>query len=317
MTYTISFTTINGLPAGHDWIEHCSLPDIPGISTVPVIADALDHVTTQRKSIAVVGEKGAGKSDALEAQLDAYAELQRAKEALDGTYRRQRVLLVQTLRAKSYRDALVELLKLVVGPNVATTVRGRRKLDDELRLELVHAALEQNYVAIVLEEAEVSPAPVFELLRDIVSDSYARDPKRKKRGSRRAPAGIAVLMVGTPHLRGLLDKSSEAGERWTQIAEIAPPAPAAVPGIYLTWFPRFADHVTKISEQAWANFISTCVTRGRPVSLRTLENHARRYIRRIARAHREVTALDQVPFVEEVFLYTLREEYARLDQPKA
>lgn len=300
------FILLGGFGDDEPKAEELALPPHPEFGPLARMRDAFDQGLVLRRGIVVVGPKGAGKTIAVRISLEQFGVAERKRNERDGRYIPRRVLHMRAIRGKTYRDGLVVLLGRVTGGAFSTSARGRRKTDDELREEFLHYCFGQNIVLLVFDEVEFAAPPFFDLMRDIMSESEDTDPKRLQADGIRA-SGIGVVLVGTPIIATWLARTQEAGQRWAGVVAIGDVKPEVAHQIYEHWFPGFAPHITSVGRKAWEQFIAKHVTSGRPVALRSLETHARRYFRRLVRKDLAITSREAAPFNDKVFLLALKE----------
>ena len=306
-------TTSDLPPQNPDWFADEHLPDIPGWSLPGMLTDAFREATTNRKGVVFIAEKGSGKSDTIRTLIEKWNVLQDRLDAQTTTPRhRPRLLDLSTLRGAQYRDALLHLLRHIKGVEVVRTRAGQvRKSDDELREELVRGLHASHYISIIVDEGELCSRNMLDLLRDIHSDAERLDPRRADLEGKRVPLGVGILLIGAPKLREVLRKHEEAGQRWSAVIEHHPLEAKMVPDIYALWFPGFADAITAMGDRHWKGYISSTVTHGKPLSLRRIECHARRYMRRIAAAYPMITTREAIPFDKQLFEDTLNDEFLK------
>lgn len=294
-----------GTPDEH-FPERLCLPFVATASVVALCHDALDQAAAARTGVVLVAPKGAGKSRALRHVIGRFALADRLRAGRDPAYRRRRVVAVSTLRASTYRDALLDLLYAVAGASHRDRVRGRVKTLDELRIELAEMLLDLGVVVVVVDDAETLSDHALTALRDVMVETATRDPAGAPGADgAQAPAGVGMLLAGTGDLTPRLLRSDEAGQRYARLVSAGLVPAAHVAGVYRLWLPGFEAHVAAIGEAAWAGYVRTLVTRGKPVALRRLEAHVREYARRLARRDpRRVTAREAVYFAAEPFELT-------------
>lgn len=300
--------SLGGLDEATHLIEGLRLPIIENLEVRRWMDDALLQATAERKGVVVVGKKGTGKTIAVQKAVHAFEDAERTKEEEDAKYRRQRVVVVQSPRAKGRTDVIGVLWKAVTGTDMVRHRRGRRKPDDDLLQELVHQLLGQNITALVLDEAEnLSPA-ALEVLRDVISRAESTSEGRLSRdGTEYAAAGVGVVLVGTPRLTPRLSESEEAGHRWVRFRSVDTLKPEQAADIYRRYLPAFDERAEQVGEDAWQEMIRVQVCVGHRVPIRTIENHVRAYVRRMALDDPEISSVEEIPYDEEVFGFTLSE----------
>jgi type II secretory pathway predicted ATPase ExeA len=293
--------------------EQLKLPAIPTLTVTARMRDAIDTAVATRRGVAIVGPKGAGKTAALTTILAEFRARENAKWNSDRKYLRQVILRVRGLRAKTYRDGIIALFKAMTGSTLNTAARGRRKTDDELLDELVFSLMQRNIVVVAMDEVEFVSSAMFELLRDIMSESADRDPRTVDAVSDGyAAVGIAVALIGTPAITPRLIRLAELKERWARTVAVAYVDASAIAGTFVFWFPSFGKHVGTIGEKAWESFFHTKVTKGRQASLRHLDTVARFYFRRMTRKSDAHFRRETVPFSEQQFLLAWQEAQCKL-----
>lgn len=299
--------TLGGLASTQHMAENLALPFMDDLPIVGLIHDALDQAATERKGVLVVGEKGVGKTETLSYAREAFAEAERQKAAADASYRRRHVVYLQTVRGQSYRELFKAIHKVALGAELNERVRGRLKSDNDMRIELVDMLLELNYVLIVIDEAETLSPVLLTAVRDLVAEGESRaDGRRTDAGI--TAQGLGVVLVGVDrHLTTRLMAAEEAERRFVRRITVEGPPQATVPGLYATWLPGFAPHIKQVGGPEWRQYIATTVTRGRTVPLSLIENHVRNYARLAIRNDDGITAPADIPFIEELFVFTLGE----------
>lgn len=306
--------TIGGLEKGAFFAAQLELPILSTVEAVDWIVDALDHAATERKGVAVVGAKGAGKTVALQHAIEDFEEAERLAAAEDASYERRRLVKVLSPQSRSRYEILATIWEAALGME-PRRVRGQRKSEDQLFKELVELLLEQRVTVLVFDEAENLSDEALRVIRDIISATESLSRQRFT-GRTYKPAGVGALLLGTPSLKNRLVRSEEAGRRWVRIHELDLLDPAQVATTYLEFFPAWREHVAEIGEDAWVDFIRLNVCRGRAIPVGRVENHARGYARRFAAENSDITDRSEVKFDAELFEYTLKElaEYRPEDE---
>lgn len=302
---------VGGLPPSTALLDNLQLPVIQDLEAIAWAMDALVHAAADRKGVALISEKGAGKTMALRSVINDFDDAERLKETLDARYARRRTVLVHSPRSKDRSEILGVIWKAALGLEMNRRLRGRRKPDDLLLDELVEHFLHQNIAVLVFDEAESLSAEAFDLIRDMISIGESKS-KERFTGKSYSPAGIGVLIAGTPRVRDFLVKTDEAAHRWLRFQEIAPLAIDEAAGIYRRFLRAFDERAAEIGEEAWVDFIRLKVARGRSLPVRSIENHVRTYVRRVVVDHMvneepEIESPDDVPFNEEIFFQALEE----------
>jgi hypothetical protein len=290
--------------------EKLRLPPVLHVPARALACDALDQAATARTGVALVGPKGVGKTEAVAWAAERFAAAERVRAQRDPSYQRRRVLEVSTLRATHYRETLLDLVHALVGPSHRDRVRGRVKSADELRIEAAELLLDYNVVVIRVDEGETLTEPAARALRDLMTETAARDPGRTAGApadAGGAPAGVGLLLVGTDDLTPRLLRSDEAGQRLARLVPVAGVRAPHVAGVYRSWLPGLEPHVAIVGESEWAAYVRQLVTLGQPVAIRRLVTHVSEYVRRLARGDTRVGCRGGVYFVPDLFERTWRE----------
>ena len=287
-------------------IDDLALPMLSGLGALAACRQGLDMAVATRRGILVLGEKGTGKSVGLNEACGWFRSIERQKHEDDDTYRVRRILRCGGLRMMNYRGVAIHLCGLLAR-DYNDRNRGRRKQEAQIRAEFVQLCLKKRYTVLTIDDAENCSAEALLLLRDLMADAEAADPKRYATPGATAPGGIGILIVGTDAIERQLLNSPEAGQRWAKLIRVENTSPEDVPRVYRTWLPGFAAHIAERGEDAWVNYITSTVCRGGEVVLRTLDNHVRAYLLEMLRTYPEIRTLAEVPFDREVFEGTLHE----------
>jgi hypothetical protein len=291
--------------------EELVLPLLEEVEAYSLIHEAIDQALAERKGVLLVGDKGVGKTVAFREGLDALFNAERQKEDLDASYRPRYVVRHATVRNQSARDVLVDLLGQVK-PDFVPRVRGGVKKEDELRKELVFALLDSRVALLAIDEAETLRDDILTVLRDINSDAERLAAARFRVSSADdanggvAAAGVGILLVGTTKLSARIQEGDECDRRWVRLLIANPVAPDLVPTVYLKWLPQFRAAPAAANPVAWANYIHSLVSSGKPVPISRIENHVRLYYRLMVRNGLAISRV-ATPFHQDLFEYTAGE----------
>lgn len=304
-------TTIHlgGLDVSQFLAENAALPFLEDLPVVAFVREAIDQAITERRAVLVAGPKGSGKTEAKRLVLEELEADETAKAAADGAYVPRVACELFAPREEEYDRALIALFRAIMPTPPVLTVRGRRKIDEELRYEFIDKCLAQNRALIIVEELERASDAFITVLRDVVADAEARDPNRvvQVAGGGRAirPAGIGVVALGDVSQKARLllgGAASEAGQRWIRCLDVPPLSLADSAAIYRRWFPGFTAGIAARGGASWWDaFVGTTLLEGRPRSLREIENAGRLYLRFAVHADPAITTLAQVSLDEKLF----------------
>lgn len=296
--------SIGGVRESTHLVEELELPILDDIDALAWITDAIDRAHAERKGIAVVGRKGAGKTIAANQGIEQFNESEREIEERDDSYERRRAVLIQSPRSEKREDVLDAIWKAATGMGMRQYSRGKKKSYEELRDELVEKLLNMRIAVLVLDEAENLSATGFEVLRDVNSVAETRSEGRIS-GTSYRPAGVGIVLIGTHELKPRLTNSREAGHRWVSIRTIQDLAPAEAARVYRHFLPAFEQKATEVGEDAWNEYIRQQIVHGREVPVRQVENHVRSYVRRaVAAADEEIETKDEIPWDRDLFEWT-------------
>jgi type II secretory pathway predicted ATPase ExeA len=287
------------------WAETVVFPLIRELRGLSIVSDALDRAAVHRRGVPVIGPAGSGKSYSLRHARTRFAALERARQRADRAYRCRRVLDIGLLRTRRYDDLLVHMITALLGAPPAVSVRGRRKREDELRDEFLTRCLEDNVAVLTVEDGEHVADTALELFRDLMSEAERMAAERRGGASTNgsAPLGLGIVLLATPALLPRLVTSTEAGQRWFPVTDVPPVDHALVAAVYAVWFPGFTPAITRMGgEEPWRAFVDTALLKGRPTPIRTVEKHAREYVRYMARRNPAFQQLADVPFDRDVFV---------------
>jgi type II secretory pathway predicted ATPase ExeA len=282
------------------------LPTLTFLKGLARTKDALDTVVVVRKGIPVVGDKGSGKSYALRRALRAFRRAELRRLTLDYKYKPRRVVAVRTIRAKLYREALLVIGQAVTGARPAERLYGRRQTDDELCNEVIAQCMNQRVVAIVVRESEFLSRAAFAALRDLMAgtedDAHDEGSDAVDGDAGETLAGVGVLLLGAPQLRGMVSKNSENGRRWLSPVTIPLVTADETARVYTEWFPAIGEHASHLGTEKWAALIKEHVTLGHAMTIGQLATHAQLYFRRMVRkASTAEYRRETVPFNLEQF----------------
>lgn len=295
---------IGGIRESTHLVEELELPILEDIDALAWISDAIDQAAAERKGIAVVGRKGAGKTIAANQAIEAFEDSEREIEQEDDRYERRRAILVQSPRSRKREDVIGAVWKAAAGVGMRQYRRGKKKSYEQLRDELVEKLLNMRIAVVVFDEAENLSGEGLRVIRDLISMAESRSQDRISGKSYRA-AGVGVVLIGTHELRPRLVQSEEAGHRWVSIREVEDLSPDEAATVYRHFLPAFDERAEEMGEDGWNEYIRTQIVKGREVPVRQVENHVRSYVRRVvAMAEDEIASKAEIPWDEELFEWT-------------
>jgi AAA domain len=294
-----------------EWLraQNLRLPLLDYVGGIARMRDALDRALTVRKGIPVIGEKGVGKTVAVDCAVQAFQHREIEARRRDHKYQMRRVIVVPTLRSKRYREALLMIGLAVTGTLAPERAHGRRRSDDDLRHDLLDRCRMQRVVALIICEGEYLSKESRSLLRDLMGNSEDGDPSRLTEEGLGA-TGLGMLVVGTPAALQELRATEEFGQRWLPSVGIPGVEAKVAARVYRDWFPGIDAHARREGDAVWTAYIAKQMPR-KPVALRKLDTHVRLYFRRMIRKARAeslpIPTRATVEFHDGLFLLTLRE----------
>jgi hypothetical protein len=287
-------------PHDNDALHDEGFPIIPEVDSKILVRKMLDLAISSRAAIAVIAHKSAGKTFSLQRVLDDWDSEQLQQRLQRPDHDPQRVVLVGRLNAQSERDCLVAVLTALRGTPPQMRVRGGRKTDAQLLSEIVSTCMEQNVVALLVEEGEYISDAGMTVIRDVITEAAQADKRKGGTHAAGTERGVGVLALGSPPFRRIVDQNVERGHRWPLVEEIGLVPPALTPAIYLTWFPRWQEHVESLTMSRWRLYIESVITSGQPLPVGRLIRHAQLYLEAVRglgpRVHRT-----QAPFSAAIF----------------
>lgn len=302
MTITI---TLGGLSDDDSADAGIALPFVEALPAVALMQDAMHQALTQRVGIIVHGAKGVGKTEARRYALDMLQRLEDEREEADANYQRRNVLLLPAVREDRYERALAGFYLALSNGAMPLLLRGRRRTNDELRMELVDQLLLQNRLLLVIEELERASPAFLQALRDIMVDAKERDTGGVVEidGVRHLrAAGIGMVAIGTDVAYRRIQTSAEAGHSWASVREIPLLATADVAALLCLWFPQFMDTIAARGDLWWDALVQTRLCTSRPRPTRLVAHAARIYLRYMMRLDVRYADPRCVPLQEEVLL---------------
>ena len=297
--------TIGGLHPSTFLVENLRLP-VEETAAISMVQDAVDQAASERKAVAVVSDKGVGKTISLVQAEAEFREGEMAKSEADAGYKTRRFVTLQSPRSTKEEEVYSVIWKAVVGTRAPVRRRNRKVGPDELREKLVEYIHSGNVALLALDEAEKLSDVGLTVLRDIMSAAESTSVRRFGEGGY-AAAGIGMVMLGASELEPRLRDWDELGHRLLRIVRLEHLENEEVAGLYTRFLPGIARHVEEVGESFWRDWVRQEVTRGKSFPIRAVENHVRNYVRRMAENEPEVELVDDIPFDEDVFLFTLDE----------
>lgn len=299
--------TIGGIDPTSFLAEELALPVLADVAMTAWVRDALDQAVVHRKGVAVVAEKGAGKSFALtRLVLPDFDSGEDAARSADAAYVRRRIQVVQSPRSRKAEELIGYVWRQVTGEDMVLTKRGKSKGQDLLTQELIEELVGFEIAALVFDEAEKLHDAGLMLIRDIVSMAEQRMAGRVT-GERHRASGIGVLFLGTPEFGARLAKTEEAGRRWLNIIHVDSLTPAEAAATYARLLPAFAKQSKRIGADRWEEFIRLRVAMDRRMPIHRLDMHVRTYVRRMVLENSNIRSVADVPYDETMFTATLAE----------
>lgn len=284
-------------------LEDLLLPILEDVQARTWIIDAIDQAATTRKGVAVIGEKGSGKSVAISEAIREFDEGERHRQR----GQRRRVARIQSPRSRQRVDIMAAIHHGITGEHLELRENGRRIPEDVVLNDLVEDLQGANYAVLVFDEAENLSPVGLEVIRDIISRAES-EAKTRYVGGRYRAAGVGVVLVGTPHLKQLLDATGEAGHRWLRTQMVGALSPARVASVYRRFLPCLEERAAEIGADAWERFVVRHFA-PRAVPIRFVENHVREYVRRAANANPDIRSLKELPFDEQLFIQVWEQGY--------
>jgi hypothetical protein len=298
--------TLGGLSSDDRATEDLALPVVTGTEIAARTLDALQDAIQRRTGIVLIGDKGAGKTEATRQACEAFDAAERVRQTLDASYRRRRLLRLPTLVTSRYREVLTELLKQATGTVTPQRVNGTQLSDDTLLARLSTHLFERNVVALIIDHAEDCSAEALQVLRDVMTNAADRD-ERRAHAEGVIAAGVGMLLVGTSELQAQIVASGEYGHRWARSVEVEGVQPEEVSAIYTTWFPQFAAVIARHGTPWWEATIDAVVSQGQVVAMRSLSYHARRYFAYIVESTDGPMTRERAPLDRDLFMHAAQE----------
>jgi hypothetical protein len=271
------------------------------------MADVLSHAVTERKGVAVIAPKGAGKSIAMSIAIEQFLEEEHALAAQKERAER-RIQEVETPEADERGEFIRALWQSIYGMTEVRRARRRTadKEDGPLNLLIEHL-ISNNVAALVFDEAEKLSDEGMRVVRDIISRAEKAGKERRRRNAKIKAFGVGVVLMGTDEILGTIDASGEKGHRWIRIKALNLLTPLQAANVYRAYLGTFDRRARDMGEPAWAEFIRVRVALDKDMPIRHIENHVRGYVRRCLVEFPDVQSFDDLPYDDELFFDTLRE----------
>lgn len=286
-----SYRTDNGLA------DQLALPLFEDLPALVWASDCLYHAITHRTGVALIGDKGLGKSVAID---HAIANFEAAEDERDRSQVRRTVFRIQSPTSRERLPLFRAIHLAITGESIETREEGRRIPDDELAQRLAATLLEVNCVALVFEEAEYLTDEALDAIRTLMSHAVAMAKDRYVGGTVRT-AGVGVLFIGTPKLQHRLQRHEEHGQRWSRYQRVSKMTPEIVATTYRRLLPCFEAQAQAVGGPTWDAFIRQHIAK-RAMPVRHITQHVENYVRRMATAYPTLTRLEEIPFSERLFL---------------
>jgi len=299
--------TIGGLDPATHRLRNLKLPVIENLPIISYMHDGLTLAATQRRLVAVLSPKGAGKSMALDQALRAAEDAEDAKVEAAAEYLPLAFPRILSPRSRSRVEILGAMWKPITGAEIPRIVRGKARPYEDLIEELMVHLVSMNVGVLVFDEAERLSHEGLTVIGDVMKAAEAKGHGRYGEDGRRfAASGVGVLLVGTTRLGPKLQTWEEAEQRLLQVRRVGALEPAEASDIYRRYLPAFEQRAEE-DEESWLELIRLQVCAGRPITLREIENHTRTYVTRMYAQDAELERPEDVPWSEEVFFETLTE----------
>ena len=304
--------------SAHPLLQRLALPLIPDFVDATAYAmDALEQAVASRQGVVLIGPGDCGKSTAMTQAIRAFedAEARVSKESSD--YEDRRIVHVHGLRADKELDVIVALYVAAFETAPILKTAGRRKTVDEVLRELTTRLRDERVAALVLDDAQDIAAPALHLIERLMAHAVDREAGRLGAATATAadgtvaPAGVGVVLVGTARLEHAIRYGEEAGNAWKTIQHVHALPAESVPDALCRLLPAWAAGAAALGATAWADFVATHITLGRPVPIGSLDMMARLYVRRLATAALDEgvtwTSLAEVPWDRDMLCYVRQE----------
>jgi type II secretory pathway predicted ATPase ExeA len=307
---------VGGLPAGVNLAQSFRLPVLP-FGPAAYVVDALDQAVTERKIIALVGDRGVGKTMAVDGAVRGFDEAEVIRRSQDASLPSRIVVRVRSPRSKRRLDTLDVIHYRVTGAHLETRERGRAIAEDILIETVAHQLMNAQCVTLVFDEAEQLSDAGLAVVRDIVAFAEARSDSRyvdstpgdTSDARQYMTAGIGVLLVGTTELKHRLTHWEEAGRRLLRIREVPGLTSKQAATAYRAFLPCLEHAASEMGDAAWTAFVRARFAPTR-VPFAHVENHVRHYVRRVLNTAPDIQRLDDIPFLEDVFVAMWNERAA-------
>lgn len=297
---------LGGLRSATFLVENMRLPIEEGLGSLDIVRDAVDQAWSERKAVAVIGPKGMGKTIAIQRVQGEFDAYQKALQAEDAKYRPRKLVVIRSSRSDDELEVYARIWKAVVGNEPKLRVRGRTISIDTLRDKLVEHLLNGDVGVLAFDEAELLSDEGLDVIRDLISEAE-QTSKSRMAGDEYEAAGVGVVLLAAAEMMPRLTEWEETGHRLVRIVELEGLDSATVADLYRAFLPGIEEHVVDVGTAAWTDWVRQEVTWGKPVPVRFVENHTRNYVRRMAEADPTLERREDIPFDEEIFLFTLDE----------
>lgn len=300
----VSSLGLRGLAPRDKLVEQFDLPVLMDIGPVVIACEALDAAISHRKIVAFLGERGVGKTMAMDVALrDFQAEEIRRLEAEPGLSRRA-VFRVESPRAVKRLEVLRAIYEAVTGAVMATKHRGQTIPEQGLLERFVKELMLGGCAALVFDEAERLSDEGLDIIRDIVNHAESRSEGRLTQSpageTRYTAKGIGVVLLGTDEMAHRLRRWEESGRRLVLMLKVERLGAEEAAYVYRAFLPCCERQAQEIGDEAWIDFIRRFIA-SMPVSYSELEAHARLYVRRVRNEIQSISTVDEIPFIEEAF----------------
>lgn len=274
-------------------------------------SDLLSHALVERKGVAVLAPKGAGKTVAMTVAVEAFT-MNEAEEAEREQRKERRIELLGSPKAEDRGEFVGAIWHKLFGVAPVRRVRRRaEQKEDSLLEQLIDTLIAHNVAVLVFDEAEHLSQEGLEVIRDIISRAEAKGKEHRITNAGIRAYGVGVVLLGTEEMRPAMAGSNELGQRWVRVQDAGLLSCAEAAAVYAEYLDCFRRRREEIGNKAWEDFIRRRVALGGQMAIRRIENHVRSYVRRMVLEGRAAgvpyATFEAIPYDDEMFFSTLND----------